>query len=382
MIYIIIAKKYLPAELIQVKNLCQVSFPINEETYKSICICKEELTFNICENKINGDETNGDDGSYGSVGSDVDETNGDDGSEVDELDETNGDDGSDGIDKSDGIYKKTLHIVGILVEGKFHQYAKLNSFLSNPMNLPKDYSVRTLSSYCTSRMIGDVYEHTQCICDMDNPETYLTEDNGGSAYKVEIIENIVKIYTYPMNILIPDHIPCVSCVMSELLIQYEPEKIFIEKSMLNSMTEYSGGYGDCWDGNSILLFMEMHENKYKYISIGSQIDTFCIEEEIIEFHSPVGNNCVPYQFCLTKNYIYDFCFGLYNRSDIHDNGIEGIDYDVDKLSELDNIESRVISGKKNLFPRAIDSHLNAMSVYSITTQIPAGTKFRNIPNTC
>lgn len=258
--------------------------------------------------------------------------------------------------KYDFNEKMKMNIIGILVDGKFHKYDKPNCFFSEPMILPKDCEIKNYSyPFFTNSLIGDVYEPKLCTCDRNNPKTYLTEDNGTKAYKVEIIhDHLVKIYTYPKKI-ISSKIVCKSCMLSDFLVEYEPEKIFIGKSILNSMTEFSGGYGDEWNGNSILLFMGMHENKYKYIAIGDNIFSFCMKEKIIEYHSPVGNNEVPYPFCLTENYIYDFCHGLYHRNDIHDNGNEGIDFPYD-LKGLNSLNGDTRTCVKELFPRTTTNY--------------------------
>ena len=131
--------------------------------------------------------------------------------------------------------------------------------------------------------------------------------------------------------------------------------------------------------------MGINEDKYKYISIGITIFSFCMKEEIIEYHSPVGNNRVPYPFCLTESYIYDFCFGLYNRSDIHDNGKEGLDYEYD--SNIDHLnllsgDNSIVSDITELYPRATETAIYQKCAYYVTSKIPAGTKFNMIANTC
>ena len=66
------------------------------------------------------------------------------------------------------------------------------------------------------------------------------------------------------------------------------------------MTEYSGGYGKKFDGNSILL--ELIDNKYVFI--GSVISEFNTREEIQEYYSEVGNSSVSYPYAIGKKYTY------------------------------------------------------------------------------
>jgi hypothetical protein len=70
-------------------------------------------------------------------------------------------------------------------------------------------------------------------------------------------------------------------------------EIFIGKSPLNHMTEFSGGNGPHFDGNTFLLHLGGNE----YIYIGDkEIRKFTTKNTIIAYNSPVGNNRVPYPY--------------------------------------------------------------------------------------
>ena len=87
----------------------------------------------------------------------------------------------------------------------------------------------------------------------------------------------------------------------QLALQIIPQKIFIGKSPKNKMTEFSGGHGKYFDGNTILV--KIDENKYIYI--GGVIYSFTTDYEITKFISPVGNNDVPYPYAIDiKNNYY------------------------------------------------------------------------------
>ena len=81
---------------------------------------------------------------------------------------------------------------------------------------------------------------------------------------------------------------------------YYCEQVFIGKSPLNKMTEFSGGHGKNFDGNSILLKIA---NK-KYVFIGWEIYEFQSHYEIMEYVSPVGNSDVPYPYAYDGYYYY------------------------------------------------------------------------------
>jgi hypothetical protein len=87
-------------------------------------------------------------------------------------------------------------------------------------------------------------------------------------------------------------------------------KIFIGKSPKIPMTEFSGGYGSAFDGNTILIQLTI----YKYIYIGNpEIYTFTTpNKDIIKtYKSPVGNNGVSYPFAFGEKYLYYMPFKKY-----------------------------------------------------------------------
>lgn len=83
----------------------------------------------------------------------------------------------------------------------------------------------------------------------------------------------------------------------ENFLNFDCSKAFIGKSLPCRMTLFSEGYGPKWDGNSILL----HLNNNIYIFIGNKIFSFSSLSEIIEYYSPIGNNCIPYPYALDND---------------------------------------------------------------------------------
>lgn len=108
---------------------------------------------------------------------------------------------------------------------------------------------------------------------------YLTHHNGDRPYRVQFDteKREIEVFREGDNCLID---------------VYTPERIFIGKSPKNSMTEFSGGYGRSFDGNTFLL----HLAGNTYLYIGNCIYIFQSESRIIEYFSPVGNNDVPYPY--------------------------------------------------------------------------------------
>jgi hypothetical protein len=131
-------------------------------------------------------------------------------------------------------------------------------------------------------------EGTSSQLQEDNKD-YDIHDNGGVSYITRILNNGNVVLFKCTNIL------------STL-------KTFIGKSPQIKMTEYSGGYGDKFDGNTILIqtgTTSINSSSYKYKHIGSEITEFTTEHEIIDFVSPIGNSDVPYPYVIdTQNNYY------------------------------------------------------------------------------
>jgi hypothetical protein len=122
-----------------------------------------------------------------------------------------------------------------------------------------------------------------------NTKIYNTHDNGGRPFKVVIFENNVKIYKNTDNSSL-DNVTNNDILLFDL----NPFDIFVGRSQFNKMTQFSGGYGNHFIGNSILLRLD--NNTYQFI--GDEIFTFTSLKEIIGFYSPVGNNDVPYPYAM------------------------------------------------------------------------------------
>lgn len=92
---------------------------------------------------------------------------------------------------------------------------------------------------------------------------------------------------------------------TKLIQKFKADKIFIGESPVNPMTEFSGGYGPEFHGNSILLKIDEKE----YVFIGETIYSFKTNHPIVSFVSPVGNNDVPYPYAIDDKDNYYFLLG-------------------------------------------------------------------------
>ncbi|MCB1158606.1 MAG: hypothetical protein H7A25_05855 [Leptospiraceae bacterium] len=176
----------------------------------------------------------------------------------------------------------------------YYPWIDFNLFSTVEQPVLENYEVREppdenwVRQYMTSpsRTRAVPYQHTE------EGERWLVLDNGGRPFLV--IENGVDVYVYshdPNRFLrnidrYSDH-----CWYSLLLGQFKNvNKIWIGKSEKTPMTEWSGGYGPEFDGNSILLEV----SHGSYVFIGHVVYSFDFPESISAFYAPVGNNDVPY----------------------------------------------------------------------------------------
>lgn len=145
---------------------------------------------------------------------------------------------------------------------------------------------------------------------------YKTQDNGGFGFIVYIdkVNNTVNIYGRT-NDLVPKGYHDNKRIYNNLIKSYKPLDIFIGTSEFNEMTNFSGGYGTRWDGNSILLRVGQ-ENEFKYVHIGIVVYEFVTDEKITKYVSSVGNNCVPYPYAESLNWVY--CMSDRERSPVND----------------------------------------------------------------
>lgn len=146
----------------------------------------------------------------------------------------------------------------------------------------------------------------------DDTQTYFIHDNGGRPFKCVVIENNQKIQIYKQS----DNNESDELVYEEKpALIFQPKRILVGKSPLNKMTEFSGGYGPDFDGNTILLDMGNGE----YIYIGDQIWSFDTKYKIVKYISPVGNNDVPYPFAIDDSnniYLISYNVIIMHRGDI------------------------------------------------------------------
>ncbi len=125
-------------------------------------------------------------------------------------------------------------------------------------------------------------------------KTYITHDNGGRPFKVEVSLNKIDIYKAKYN---DDY---KTTTYDELIKSIKSfQKVFIGKNTDIFWCADKKKIND-YLGNSILVQL----SKYKYIYIGASIFEFTTKDEIIRYESPMGPNDVPYPYGVSEKYTY------------------------------------------------------------------------------
>jgi hypothetical protein len=137
---------------------------------------------------------------------------------------------------------------------------------------------------------------------------YYTHFNGSRPYLVYLGKEDAFIYEVPQDMemdSIGEEDDENRWMYTKLVKHIKFIKSFVGKSPLNEMTEFSGGHGKYFDGNSILF----QKNKNTYIFVGHIIKEYKVNnDDIINFISPVGNNDVPYPYAIGNTNIYSFVY--------------------------------------------------------------------------
>jgi len=126
-------------------------------------------------------------------------------------------------------------------------------------------------------------------------EFYETLDNGGNPFRVQIYAESKFVEVFKTE-------------EQQIIHVFPYIRVWIGESPENEMTEFSGGYGEEFKGNSILLEVSKTtcnapptaKTTFEYIFIGDTIFSFQTESRIVDFISPVGNSSVPYPHAKDK----------------------------------------------------------------------------------
>ena len=156
--------------------------------------------------------------------------------------------------------------------------------------------------------------------------------NFENKYLVVIVDSIVYVYKNKI------------CKFDTPLFTFQAKNVFIGKSKVCPMTEFSGSAKNSseFDGNTLLV--ECENNEYVYIS-GLEIFKFKIDDKIIDYISLMGNNMIPHAITVGERYTYFL-------------------YDRYKFIENDKIEENTLLNATNNSLDPYDYHLEKCGIDS------------------
>jgi hypothetical protein len=176
-----------------------------------------------------------------------------------------------------------------------YKFISYNKFEKKPTKIPNGYKKISVSSnrkeefYCGSKKILRKDNEEFKKIKHTGYKRYYTHNNGGRPYLVYLGKNDAFIYEKPEDTIIDwDSYSRKDdenkWMYIKLVKHIKFMKSFVGKSPINRMTQFSGGHGSEFDGNSILLKID----KNNYTFIGHTIDDFKVHnDEIIKFISPI-----------------------------------------------------------------------------------------------
>ena len=124
-----------------------------------------------------------------------------------------------------------------------------------------------------------------------------------------------------------------------ILYEVKPFESFIGKSQLCNMTKFSGSEDrKVFDGNTILLYIGVENNKYKYVYIGGdQLCSFLTNDKIYNYISNMGNNLTPYSIAFGYENIYYLTpYFKYTKNASINNDFDKL-FDNSKISNYEKI---------------------------------------------
>ena len=127
-----------------------------------------------------------------------------------------------------------------------------------------------------------------------------------------------------------------------IIYKVNPMEIFLGKSQLCDMTEFSGARDkEVFNGNTILLKVSEEKNRHRFVYIGGDmVCSFLANDKIYKYISNMGNNLTPYSIAIGWENIYYLTpyFKFIKKENI---GVDDIDklFDYSKISNCQKLKT-------------------------------------------
>ena len=123
-------------------------------------------------------------------------------------------------------------------------------------------------------------------------------------------------------------------------LSFKPKHVFIGKSKVCQMREFSEAVNSIFDGNTLLLEVEFR--KYFYIP-GLEITELRTDDTILDYISLMGNKMIPYAFMPGEKFTYFLyhCYKVIENNKVEEgtllnatnNSLDPYDYHLEKSGE-------------------------------------------------
>lgn len=196
---------------------------------------------------------------------------------------------------NDSGYESIYVLQGVKNGKQIHVHQGLNQFSKELNDVPNDY-VKSQSP--DDSWIREFFWNPDAVPleqkqvpEYDQP-FYFIHENGRRPFVVYLDDYVATIYKLPENTFHIGKIDLSRPYYHQLVKKVRFQESFIGVSPFNDMTDFSGGHGEEFNGNTILLRLK----DLTYFYIGPCIYTFEALSPIVFYESSVGNNDVPYPY--------------------------------------------------------------------------------------
>jgi hypothetical protein len=204
--------------------------------------------------------------------------------------------------------------------GTYHEFVSFNRFRATPYRVPAGVTWEPMDPEMVREFTYDYdvqYVVPRNVLEAEAGQSaFFTHYNGDRPYLVFLSKApssithevrgsvVVSVYCVPRgpHDKLPESFNALpvseqSAYYTHLAYRVNADYVWVGASPLNRMTEYSGGHGPTFLGNSLLL----HIGGARYVFVGHHIYQFESYAPIATFTSSVGNSNVPYPYAQDRD---------------------------------------------------------------------------------
>ena len=191
-----------------------------------------------------------------------------------------------------------------------------------------------------------------------------TINNGNIQYLVVVSGKSVSVYGRTRDIVLDKDLGELDTFV-DLVKEYTVLHSFIGISEFNEMTEDSGGYGEQYDGNSVLIRIGNQE-EFRYAFIGHELFEFTTREPIKKYVSSISNSGVPCPYAESDHWCYDMLERTKSRVELHPDREQKGEIFTDHVRDVVQLDDYIVIDRRKNYERTPISPTEKMRVWSLT----------------